>query len=266
MRRRHGLLLITPLFVVGACVGQTVGDAIDFPVAAVGPPNAVAGQPFACSESGGWAITLTQASLHVGAVYLNQSQPVSGGQATGCYLTGTYLAQETSALDIDLLSPAVQRFPSLAHGISDPPALVGQVWLTHGDVNTIPDQMPILTFVGTAAQNGQTFPFSGSISIGSNRQTAGGAVAGGDPICKERIVTPIRSALRIERTGGLLLTIDPCRLFTNVDFSLLPAGTSPGTFEFSDEPTSTDYTQPSKNLYANLRNTGPYTFSWTPDL
>ena len=81
MRRRHGLLLITPLFVVGACVGQTVGDAIDFPVAAVGPPNAVAGQPFACSESGGWAITLTQASLHVGAVYLNQSQPVSGGSA-----------------------------------------------------------------------------------------------------------------------------------------------------------------------------------------
>ena len=37
--------------------------------------------------------------LHLGAVYLNQSQPVSGGQATGCYLTGTYLAQETSALE-----------------------------------------------------------------------------------------------------------------------------------------------------------------------
>ena len=266
MRRRHGSLLITPLFVVGACVGQTGGDAIDFPVAAVGPTNAVAGQPLACSDDGGWAVTLTQASLHLGAVYLNQSQPVSGGQAIGCYLTGTYLAQETSVLDVDLLSPTAQRFPSPAHGITEPPALVGQVWLTHGDINTVPDRMPILTIAGTAAQNGQSVSFSGSISIGPNRQTAGGAVAGGDPICKERIVTPIRAALSIERTGGLLVTVDPCRLFTNVDFSLLPAGTSPGTFEFSDDPTSADYTQPSKNLYANLRNTGPYTFSWSPDL
>lgn len=266
MRRRLGLLSIALLLVVGACVGQTGGDVIDFPVAAVGPANAVAGQPLACAGDGGWAITLTQASLHLGAVYLNQSQPVSGGQATGCYLTGTYLAQETSALDADLLSPTAQRFPSPAHGITDPPALVGQVWLTHGDINAVPDRMPILTVAGTAAQNGQSLPFSGSVSIGSNRQTAGGAVAGGDPICKERIVTPIRAALSIEWTGGLLVTIDPCRLFTNVDFSLLPAGTSPGTFAFSDDPASADYTQPSKNLYANLRNTGPYTFSWTPDL
>jgi hypothetical protein len=259
------IVLLSALASAG-CVGQTGGDAIDFPVAVAGPASAVAGQPLACSNDGGWAVTLSQASLHIGAVYLNQSQPVSGGQATGCYLTGTYVAQETSALDVDLLSPALQPFPALAHGITDPPALVGQVWLTHGDINTVPDSKPVLTVAGTAEQNGQAFLFTGAITIGSNRQAAGGALAGGDPICKERIVTPIPAAVSIERTGGMLLTVDPCRLFTNVDFSLLPAGATPGTFAFSDDPTSADYTQPSKNLYANLRNTGPYTFSWAPNL
>ena len=268
MRTPGSSLGIVVVLAVGSsgCVGQTGGEAVDFPVAVVGPATSIAGQPLACSNDGDWAVSLTQASIHIGAVYLNQSQPVSGGQATGCYLTGTYLAQETSALDVDLLAPARQRFPSLAHGITDPPALVGQVWLTHGDINTVPDVEPVLTVAGSASQNGQTFPFTGAITIGSNRQTAGGALAGGDPICRKRIVTPIAATVSIQRTGGLLVTVDPCRLFTNIDFSLLPAGASPGTFQFNDDPTSADYTQPSKNLYANLHNTGPYTFSWAPDL
>jgi hypothetical protein len=249
-----------------ACVGQTGGDAIDFPVAAAGPASAATGQPLSCANDGAWEITLTAASLHVGAVYLNQSQPVSGGQATGCYLTGTYVAQETSGVDVDLLSPTPQRFPALAHGITDPSALVGQVWLTHGDVNLATDRTPMLTVEGTAAQGGQSFPFSGTLTIGANHQSAGGTLAGGDPICKERIVTPIPAAVRIEPAGGLLLRIDPCRLFTNVDFSQLRAGQTTGTYTFSDDPQSVDYTQPSKNLYANLRNTGPYAFSWAPDL
>lgn len=270
--RRPGYLSRLPLLSLllslasMACVGQTGGDTVDFPVAAAGPASAVLGQPLSCASDGGSAVTLTQAALHVGAVYLDQSQPVSGGQTTGCYLTGTYVAQQTSPLDVDLLSPAMQRFPNPAHGITDPPALVGQVWLTHGDVNTLPDREPVLTVTGSAARDGETFPFTAAITIGSNRQGAGGALAGGDPICKERIVTPIRAALSLERTGGLLLRIDPCRLFTNVDFSLLPASTTAGTYEFSDDPTSAGYTQPSRNLYTNLRNTGPYSFSWAPDL
>ncbi len=259
-------LVVFSLLGASGCVGQTGGDSVDFPVAAAGPPSAIAGTPLACASDAGWDITLTRATLHIGALYLDQSQPVSGGQATGCYLTGTYVAQETSALDVDLLSSEPQQFPATAHGITDPPALVGQVWLTHGDINTIPDRVPVLEVTGTATQAGNAYPFTGAITIGSNRQTAGGALAGGDPICKERIVTPISAAVTIQRTGGLLLNVDPCRLFTNVDFSLLPQGATPGAFSFSDDPTSPDYTQPSKNLYANLRNTGPYAFSWVPNL
>ena len=155
MRTRR-LLLFSLLLAPGglSCVGQTGGNAIDFPVAAAGPASAILGQPLSCTNDGNWAITLTQATLHIGAVYLDQSQPISGGQATGCYLTGTYVAQETSALDVDLLSPDPQLFPADAHGITYPPALVGQVWLTHGDINTIADRVPVLQVAGTARSMG----------------------------------------------------------------------------------------------------------------
>ena len=266
MRKRR-LLLFSLLLTPGdfSCVGQTGGNAIDFPVAAAGPASAILGQPLSCTNDGNWDITLTQATLHIGAIYLDQSQPISGGQATGCYLTGTYVAQETSGLDVDLLSPDPQLFPADAHGITYPPALVGQVWLTHGDINTIADRVPVLQVAGTATQAAGAYPFTAALTIGSNRQASGGAVAGGDPICKERIVSPISAAVTIQPTGGLLLTVDPCRMFTNVDFSLLGLGSTPGTYAFSDNPTSAGYTQPSQNLYGNLRNTGPYTFSWTPN-
>jgi hypothetical protein len=251
-----------------ACVGRTGGTAVDFPVMAAGPATATAGAPLACANDGPWTIVLGQASLHIGAVYLNQSQPVSGGQATDCYLPGTYVAQELSAIDVDLLSPVLAPFPTLAHGITEPPALVGQVWLTHGDVNTIPDPEPVLRAAGTATRAGAAFPFAAEISIGANRQGQGpgGTVAGGDPICKERIVTPIPAPITIAPSGALVLRVDPCRLFTNVDFSQLPPGSTPGTYAFSDDPTAPAYTQPSTNLYSNLRNTGPYAFSWAPDL
>jgi hypothetical protein len=264
-------LALLPLLLGGAqlaCVGQTGGTAVDFPVMAAGPATATAGEPLACANDGPWTIALSQASLHIGAVYLNQSQPVSGGQATDCYLPGTYVGQELSAIDVDLLSPTLAPFPTLAHGITEPPALVGQVWLTHGDVNTIPDPEPVLRVAGTASRAGAELTFAAEISIGSNRQGRGpsGGVAGGDPICKERIVTPIPAPITIAPSGSLILRVDPCRLFTNVDFGQLSPGPTPGTYAFSDDPTAPAYTQPSTNLYSNLRNIGPYAFSWAPDL
>jgi hypothetical protein len=139
--------------------------------------------------------------LHVGAIYLVQTKSVSGAQATGCYLTnqGEYVVQETGrpaadtdapGLDVDLLSPDPQIFPAKGHGITQPSAMIGQVWLVHRDVNVAPDRLPMLTVAGTAARSSVTVTFSGAITIGSNHQSSG-VVAGGSPICKQRIVTPI---------------------------------------------------------------------------
>ena len=250
---------------VGACVGQTGGDSILFPVAAAGPKDSVAGQPLAFS-SGAFEVVLTQATLHVGAVYLDQTAPVSGQQATGCYLTGTYLAQQTSPLDVDLLNPDLQLFPAKALGISEPPALIGQVWLTGGDINAVADTTPILTVAGTATGSGTGYPFTGTVTIGANHGATGAGSGGGDPICKQRIVTPIAAALTIERTGGLLLRIDPRLFFVGIDLSQVPVGTSTVAHVFSDDPTAEDYFPTGQDLFSNLTSIGPYTFSWTDDL
>jgi hypothetical protein len=250
------------LAAASACVAQTGGQTVDFQVAAAGPTDAVAGQPLAFTNSAGWEVVLTQSKLHIGAVYLDESRPISGGQATGCYLTGTYVAQETSGLDVDLLIPGLQLFPAKAHGITEPTALIGQVWLTGGDINASADSTPILIVAGTATQAGASFPFTGTVTISSNRQTATSGAAGGDPICKARIVTPI-DAVPIQTTGGLLLRIDPRDYVAGVNFSQLPADPSTGGYAFSDDPSSAGYSPTGFQLYTNLHQTAPYTFSWT---
>jgi len=253
-----------------ACAGSTGGQTLDFPVAAAGRADAVAGQPLLCTDDPAWTVSLTAASLHVGAVYLDQSQPVSGAQATGCILTGTYVAEELAPLDVDLLSPALQPFPALAHAVTTPPALIGEVWLTRGPIDAVPSStpiLPILTVAGTATQaaTGVAFPFSGAVTIEDNYQSASPA-AGGDPICKKRIVTPIPAAVAFSTTGGLVLRIDACRLFTATDFSTLPAGDATGSYQFPDDPTAADYAPAGANLYGNLHSSGPYSFAWTDEL
>jgi len=261
------ILLFAAVTVGAGCVGNTGGAALDFRVAAAGPLDAPAEQPLICASDPAWTVAVSEASLHVGAVYLDQSQQVSGAQATGCVLTGTYVAEELSGLDVDLLASAPQPFPTKAHGITTPPALIGEVWLTRGPIDAVPSSspvLPILTVAGTAIQTatGATFPFTGTVTLEGNYQSGGG----GDPICKRRIVSPIPAAIDLRAMGGLLLRIDPCRFFTGTDFSALPAGTTPGTYRFSDDPMAADYAPTGANLYGNLHSNGPYSFSWTADL
>ncbi len=258
---------------VAACVGTTGGQLVTFSAAASGPVDARPGMPLEFT-TGAWHIVLTKATLHVGAVYLDQSLPVSGSQGTSCILPGTYVAQVTTGRDVDLLSPIPQPFPAQGQGTTLFPALVGQIWLTCGNINDEAQATcragtpatPVLIVTGTADdQKGATIPFEGTITIGPNRQATGSQAAGGDPICKERIVS-IPTNVAVQSTGGLLLRIDPRQLFNLVDFSQLMK-LADGNYGFSDDPSSPAYAQPSRNLYQNLRSAGTlYTFSWSDNL
>jgi hypothetical protein len=252
--------------IAGGCVGQTGGDTIAFPASIAGPGDAVAGQPLAF-VSGAFQVVLTQATLHVGAMYLDQTAPVAGQQATGCYLTGTYVAQVvppsgSAGLDVNLLDATPQAFPASGLGITEPPSMIGQVWLTGGDINTVADTTPILVLAGTATQAGTSFPFTAAVTIGSNHQSSGTGTGGGDPICKQRIVTPIPAVVTIQTTGGLLLRVDPRLFFVGIDFSQLPPDASTGGYAFSDDPTSPTYFPTGQDLFSNLESIGPFTFSW----
>ncbi len=251
---------LVAIFLGSGCVGNTGGQTMRFPVAAAGPADATVAAPLVFT-SGGFTVTLTNAILHVGAVYLNQAAPVSGAQATDCYLTGTYVGEETAALDVNLLDPTPQPFPQAGLGVTEPPAVAEQVWLTGGDVNAPDDTTPILQIAGAVVGAAGTFPFIGTLTIGANRVPSGTVVGGGDSICHQRIVSPIQQPIALQQAGGLLLRIDPRLLFVDVDFSQLPAD-GVGRFSFSDDPSAAGYSPTGQNLYANLRSVAPYQFSW----
>ncbi len=249
-------------FALSGCVGTTGSDLVTFDAAAAGPPDAVAGEPYAFTSGRGYAVTLTRATLHVGAIYLNRARAISGEQATGCILPGIYVAQVTEGIDVDVLSPSPQPFPRRGEGTADR-AIVGEVWLNHGNVDAPDDAGVVLDVAGTAEKDGAAYPFEGTITIGQNRAipVTDPALPSQHPICKERIVSPIDVDLRPKDGGSLLLRVDPRGLFANVDFAKLDqASASPLLYRFRDASEG----QPSINLYRGMRATsGVYQFVWT---
>ena len=243
------------LALVAAC-DTTGGRLVTFDVAAVGPADATGG-PRAFITGTGWHVVLTRATLHIGAVYLNLANPISGSQGTNCILPGIYTAEELSGIDVDVLSNDPQRFPEQADGTDDA-AKTAEVWLTGGDVNAAEDGTVIADVEGTAIGATQ-IPFTGKVTIGSNRLIASSdpSMPSAHPICKQRIVSPIAIDIKPQPGGQLLIRIDPELWFADVDFSQLPE-VSPGEFAFPD-----DLSIPaSQNLFTNLRAGADYEFSF----
>jgi hypothetical protein len=263
---RHGGLL--PIFVLAAsCNGTTGYELVNFYAAASGPAAAVAGQTLTF-DSGTARVTLSRATLHVGALYLTQSVPQAGGGPAPCALPGTlegaYVGQVRGGGDVDLLDPSAQALSVTGEG-STIPAATGQVWLMHGDVNAANDPLPLLTIQGTFEEAGQTHTFFGEITIDASRQatTTNTALPGEHPICQSRIVSGIPVDVTLAQAGTLRLQVDPRSLFNGVLMAMLPdcpADTPPGgpaerCFTNGDD-------EPSFALFKNLTATGPYRFEW----
>lgn len=261
------LAALTSLAVLASlsgCVGTTGGELTTFDAFAAGPEDATAGQPYTFETSRGYAVTLTRARVHAGAVYLNRSRPTSVGSDTSCFLSGIYVAEVTSGLDIDVLSPELQPFPEPGSGTSDR-ALAAEVWLFgNEDVNQVTDPTVLLDVAGTASKEGQEYPFEGEITISQNRVVTPDSPAkpGSKPICKERIVTPIPVDLELTPGDALVLRVDPRGFFRNVDFKALEqVEESPPLYRFRDDGEDA----PSRNLYSGLRaSEGTYSVEVEP--
>ncbi len=247
---------------LAACVGTTGGDLVSFDAAAAGPADATAGQPYTFQTSRGYSVTLTRAKLHVGALYLNRSRPSSVASDTSCQLPGIYVAEVTTGMDIDVLSPALQPFPEKGFATTEH-ASTAEVWLFGGsDVNEPNDGTLILDVAGTGEKDGQTYPFEGAVTIGQNRviPAPSPATPGANPICKQRIVSPIAVDLTVTEGASLVLRIDPRGIFTNVELADLEKVTdAPPLYRFRDD----DGDAPSRALYSGLRSSGrTYAVTW----
>ena len=239
------------------CVGTTGGELLELEAYAAGPPDAQAELSFRTGL--GYAVTLQEARIFVGGLYLNRSRPTSVASDTSCTLPGIYVAEVLHGREVDLLSPTPQAFPETGFATTDQ-ALTGEVWLSQGDVNQPANETAVLSVVGTAERDGSVFPFRGKLTIGQNRVVPSEAAAlpGQHPICKQRIVSPIAVNLLPEPGAALLLRVDPRGMFANVDFQSLDA--FEGSYVFADESGAN---QASDNLYAGLRRSaGVYDLTW----
>jgi hypothetical protein len=255
---------LTSLFALGfvlfSCGGTTGSSIVTFSAYAAGPEGADPSTPLTFTNGYGWSITLTKATLHLGAVYLNSQTPVSGAQQTSCILPGIYVAEVAGGIDVNALSGALQPFSVAGDGIGNP-ALTGEVWMFGGtDINDAIDPTVILSVAGIATKGTDSLPFFGQITISSNRQlpTQNPATPGANPICEQPIVTPVSAGFTPQQGGSLVLRVRPQAWFAAVDFSGLtvPAGAS--VYTFGDD----DLGGPDFELYTGLRSTAAYAFSW----
>jgi len=245
-----------------ACRSTTGGDIVTFRAALAGPEDAPAGSgPLAFRTRRGFDVELRVARLYVGAIYVNQSVPSSGSDDAHCILHGTYVGQAFGPVEVDLLSSTPTELAAEGEGTTYP-AKAGGVWLGDDrpfDEGTAPK---VLELRGTASRDGQSYPFEAIVSIGRNRLSvsANPALPGQNPICGQRIVSPIPVSLTLTRGGRLLVRVDPRNMLANVDFSaLLPALDTPNLYRFRDETSG-----PAEiALYDGLRaKSGTYLFEW----
>lgn len=260
--KRLALLLATFFLLAPAasCVGTTGSDLVSFQAFAAGALEPV-DREVRFTNGLGWQVSLTRAKLHVGALYLNRSVPVSGGQERECFLPGVYVAQVLSGRDIDVLSTRPQPLPVSGSGTADR-AVTGEVWLTGGRVDALDDRTTIVDVAGTATRGAESFRFEALVTIGRNRvpPATDPARPGANPLCAERIVTPVAVDITPADGGALVVRIDPRGWFANVDFGELePVAAGSDLRRFPDETTG----QPATNLYRGLRaSAGVYSFEW----
>lgn len=250
------------LLLAHGCVESTGGALVTFNAAAAGPEEANGAPLVRDGDNGfGYRVTITSATFHIGAVYLNRSEPAPGAQETACVLQGIYNGQVRHGIDINLLAAELQPFPVRGEGTADP-STVAELWLVGGPVDANFDRTIILRFAGRAEKDGAGKDFSGQITINSNRAQPSGDVAqpGAHPICKQRIVSKLRVDFTPSQDGLLVVRIDPRPWFDNIDFADVPADpANAGALLFPDSNVS----QQSKNLFAALRTAGSaYSITW----
>lgn len=248
------------LLLVGACNGSTGSALVTFTALAGGPSDIAPGVSF--TSGSGYALTLSRARLHLAAAYLNQTVPLSGSQESSCAqpADNVYVGEAFGPLELDLLSTALQSFAMPGAGI-EARAQTGEVWLAGGAIDALDDDTVILDVAGTATRSGLAWPFTGSVTIGSNRAipVQSPALPGSHPICQQRIVTPIPVDVTPTSGGTLMLRIDPRGMFNAVDFSrLTPATGAGGVYVLPDEQGGAG-----GQLFDGLRsNAGVYDFAF----
>lgn len=263
-RRRAGLAVVAGLLVAG-CLPSTGGALVSFSAHAQGDPAVVTGGPLSFVTPKGYEVRLDRARVTVGALYLGQQNPQNYTLEPSCIQPGVYSGEVRGGLVVDALSPTPQAFPIAGNG-TDAPTRAAELWLTGGELLADTDKTVILDVAGEAVRGAERWPFTGVVTISSNRATPprNPALPSSNPLCQQRIVGPIAFDATLAEGSTVALVVDPRAWFAGVEFAeLTPVASAPGTFAFTDDGASS--AQPDKSLYNALRSAaGPYRLQLLP--
>ncbi|MFZ5444264.1 MAG: hypothetical protein ACOZQL_29980 [Myxococcota bacterium] len=254
-------LLVLAALLGAGCIQTTGGELVSFDVRASGDPAVVSGGPLTFATPKGWSVTLTRARLTVGALYFNQQNPQNYTLEQSCVQEGIYSGEVRGGLTIDALSPEPQPFPVAGNGTTAP-TRAAELWLTGGELLADTDGTVVLDVAGTATGSAGTFPFEAAFTISQNRvlPPRNPALPGSNPLCRQRIVSPIAFEATFSEGAAVSLLVDPRAWFASVDFAeLTKVSEQPLLYRFTDDSSSS--LQPDKALFNALRNaSGPYRF------
>ena len=247
------------IVLLSGCIQTTGGQVVAFEAQASGDPAIVNGGPLIFSTPRGFEVRLTRAKLTVGALYLNQQNPQNYALEQACVQEGIYTGEVRGGLTFDALSPVPNTFPVAGNG-TDLPTRAAELWLTGGDLLADSDKTVLLDVTGEASGGGAVFPFEGRITIGTNRTIPprNPALPGSNPLCRQRLVSPISFDVTLQQGSVVWLMVDPRAWFANVEFTeLSKVSDAPLLYRFIDDQDSS--AQPDKALYSAFRSaSGPY--------
>ncbi|HVW27873.1 MAG TPA: hypothetical protein VHC69_21050 [Polyangiaceae bacterium] len=214
----------------------------------------------------GFHVRLSEARMHLGAVYWRLGKSNPGSANASCVGDTTYGLEVPGGVDVDVLSARLQEFSVLGNATTDLDQS-GEIWLVDGDINAIGSTTVVVAAKGVASRNETSFPFEGSITIGQNRLVppSNPAQPGENPICKQRIIAPIPLSLRPAPGGDLLLRVDPRSWLGDVDFSTLSPGEDGTTLEIPDATTGSGTDAAAGRAFfigATGASAETYRFSW----
>ena len=244
---------------LAGCIQTTGGRQVTFKAQASGDPAIVTGGPLTFTSPRGFDVTLTRAQLTVGALYLNQQNPQNYSLEEACIQEGIYTGEVRGGLTFDALSPTPQPFPVEGNG-TDLPTRAAELWLTGGELLADDDKTVLFDLAGVATRGAESFPFEAKFTIGANRliPPRNSALPGSNPLCRQRIVSPIAFDATLAEDSMLWLLVDPRAWFVTADFSeLTKVSELPLLYRFTDDNDSP--AQPDKALYNGVRSaSGPY--------
>lgn len=247
------------LILLSGCIQSTGGNLVGFQAQASGDPGVVTGAPLTFTTPRGFEVTLTRAQLTVGALYLNQQNPQTYSLEESCIQEGIYSGEVRGGLTVNALSPEPQPFPVAGNG-TDAPTRAAELWLTGGELLADDDDTVLLDVAGLATRGAERFPFEGQLTIGDNRviPPRNPALPGSNPLCRQRIVSPIPFDTTLAQGSTVAVLVDPRAWFVTVDFAELnKVSDVPLLYRFTDHVDSP--AQPDKAIYASLRSaSGPY--------